>query len=66
MFLSDQDPRNENDERDEIQAIGAVKASVYKTYIGAVDNFLYIGFVVVMFIVAQALISTVDFYISQW
>lgn len=66
MSLSHQDQLKENDEREEIQAVGAVKASVYKSYVGAVDSVLYIAFVVVMFIIAQGLVSAVDVYISQW
>lgn len=66
MSFKEQDILDNNDERNEIQEVGAVKASVYKSYFKAVDSFLYISLVAVMFIVAQGLISAVDFYISQW
>lgn len=57
---------DEIDEHEELQAIGAVQMSVYKSYFKAVDSFAYIVFFVVMFICAQGLITTVDLYISRW
>lgn len=51
---------------DEVQAVGTVKMGVYGSYFKAVDSFIYIGFIVVMFIFAQGLVSAVDLYVSQW
>lgn len=56
----------EVDEREEIQAIGAVQLSVYSSYFKAVNSFTYLVFIVVMFICAQGLVSGVDVYISLW
>lgn len=66
MLVTNQDLLNETDKHEETQAVGSVKTSVYKSYIGAVGSFPYIGFVAVMFIIAQGLVSGVDYYISQW
>ncbi|KAG4067325.1 hypothetical protein HA402_000316 [Bradysia odoriphaga] len=47
---------DEIDEREELQAVGAVHS-------GAVA---YLVFIVVMFVCSQVLVSAVDLYISQW
>lgn len=57
---------DEVDEREELQAVGAVQMSVYNSYFKAVDSFAYLVFIVVMFFCAQGLVSAVDLYISLW
>ncbi|KAJ6637208.1 putative multidrug resistance-associated protein lethal [Pseudolycoriella hygida] len=64
--LVSEDTINEVDDREELQGVGAVELSVYKQYFKAVESFPYIIFIVFLFICAQSLISSVDFYISLW
>ncbi|XP_037030671.1 probable multidrug resistance-associated protein lethal(2)03659 [Bradysia coprophila] len=54
------------DEREELQAVGAVQLSVYTSYFKAVESVAYLVFMVVMFVCCQCLVSAVDLYISQW
>ncbi|XP_037038321.1 probable multidrug resistance-associated protein lethal(2)03659 isoform X1 [Bradysia coprophila] len=56
----------EIEDREELQAVGAVHLSVYQSYFNAVESVVYLAFMVVMFLSSQSLVSAVDIYISQW
>ena len=53
-------------DRKETQAAGAVKLTVYKSFLDAVNNSCYVVTVIIMFFVAQILYSGADYFVSQW
>jgi hypothetical protein len=50
----------------ESQQDGKVTMSIYKDYIRAVNNKLFVLFVAVLFIIAQATQGMVDYFVSIW
>lgn len=50
----------------ESQQDGKVTMSIYKDYIEAVNSKLFVLFVAVLFIIAQATQGMVDFFVSIW
>lgn len=56
----------DDNDRNEQQAIGAVSWAVYKSYFKAVNNRCYIVMVMVLFILAQIGLSFLDFFVATW
>jgi hypothetical protein len=50
----------------ETQQAGKVKIDVYKAYLSAVDNLVFVVFVLGLFIITQALTSGVDYFVTIW
>lgn len=46
--------------------MGKVTKDVYKAYLAAVNNPLFVIVVLVLFVATQALMSGVDYFISIW
>lgn len=59
--LSDSDAK-----RKEGYARGAVKMDIYKAYFQAANSKVYVFVVFLLFIVAQILASSSDYFLSEW
>ncbi|XP_058839985.1 ATP-binding cassette sub-family C member 4-like [Topomyia yanbarensis] len=62
MVLDDE----KQEEEKESQGQGTVKLSVYKTYITAIDSYLWIFFIALFIILAQFATSGVDYFVAEW
>lgn len=56
----------DDNDRNEQQAIGAVSWTVYKSYFQSVNNRFYIVLVMILFILAQLGLSGLDYFVAQW
>ncbi|XP_058839979.1 ATP-binding cassette sub-family C member 4-like [Topomyia yanbarensis] len=54
------------EEEKESQGEGTVKLSVYKTYITAIDSYLWIFFITLFIILAQLAMSGLDYFVAEW
>lgn len=50
----------------EKQQAGKVTSAVYMAYLKAVNNKSFVFFVAILFIITQAIHSSVDFFVSIW
>ncbi|XP_058461288.1 probable multidrug resistance-associated protein lethal(2)03659 [Malaya genurostris] len=50
----------------ESQGEGKVELSVYKTYITAIDSYCWIMFIVLLIVLAQIALSSVDYFVAEW
>lgn len=69
-FTAHTEPTNLDQEKQveekESQGEGAVDMSVYKTYITAINSWIWILFISVFILLAQVAISSVDYFVAQW
>lgn len=59
-------PSKDQVENKESQIIGSVGYSVYKSYFMAVDSYIFLLAVAILFIIGQSAISGVDLFVSKW
>lgn len=59
-------PTDIQDNNKESQIIGSVGFRVYKSYFLSVNSYLFLLVVAILFILAQAAISSVDLFVSKW
>ncbi|XP_062563883.1 ATP-binding cassette sub-family C member 4-like [Armigeres subalbatus] len=69
-FTAHTEPTNLDQEKQieekESQGEGSVDFSVYKTYISAINSWVWIFFISVLILLAQIAISSVDYFVAQW
>lgn len=52
--------------RKEVQHIGSVGFKVYKSYFSSVDNLCLVFSVILLVVIGQIAISSLDLFVSKW